>query len=101
MLKLLISLVFLLLTNFIKPLYADNLDKILPKPKPKRILNFSNFETRSILPQKKPFIVKTKKVSNSVILPQNKPALLKSKIAESEKKEPNKIVKSLESKKGE
>ena len=99
MLKLLISLVFLLLTNFVKPLYADNLDKILPKPKPKRMLNFSNFETRSILPQKKPFIVKTKKISKSVILPQNKPALLKSKIAKPQKKEPNKIIKSLEAKK--
>ena len=60
MLKHLISLVFLFLVQFIKPIYADNNTMLLPKPKPKVILNFVKERSDRILPQKKPYLIKNK-----------------------------------------
>ena len=81
MLKHLISLVFLLILLSYKPIYADSSMKILPEPKPKRILTFANEKKDYILPQKKPFFINKKKIlEKNEILPKNKPEKKTNKI---------------------
>ena len=79
MLKHLISLVFLLTVIFYKPIYADSNTKILPQPKPKRILNFIKEKSDTVLPKKKPYFIKNKTSKKNIILPKNKPITKKTK----------------------
>ena len=79
MLKHLISLVFLLTVVFYKPIYADSNTKILPQPKPKRILNFIKEKSDTVLPKKKPYFIKNKTSKKNIILPKNKPITKKTK----------------------
>ena len=94
MLKHLISLVFLFLVQFIKPIYADNNTMLLPKPKPKVILNFVKERSDRILPQKKPYLIKNKSSKKNIILPENKPVVKKTKkiVLKKELKSSNQIV---------
>ena len=73
MLKVLISLVFLFLIQIIKPIYAENIAQLLPKQKPKTILNFSKKTSDLILPQKKPSLIKNKNLKKNIVLPKIKP----------------------------
>tara|TARA_B100000686_G_scaffold124818_1_gene132302 strand:+ start:2590 stop:4932 length:2343 start_codon:yes stop_codon:yes gene_type:complete len=86
MLKHLISLVFLLIALSYKPIYADGNIKILPKPKPKKILNFVKEKEGSILPQKKPYFIKRKAISKNTILPKSKPVIKETKKIEVKEK---------------
>ena len=79
MLKHLISLVFLLLVLFCKPVLTENKPRILPEPKPKRILNFISEKKDRILPSKKPYSTNKKIIKKDNILPQNKPVKTKTK----------------------
>ena len=79
MLKHLISLVFLLLALFCKPVLTENKARILPEPKPKRILNFISEKKDHILPTKKPYSTNKKINKKYNILPQNKPVKTKTK----------------------
>ena len=79
MLKHLISLVFLLLALFCKPVLTENKARILPEPKPKRILNFISEKKDRILPSKKPYSTNKKIIKKDNILPQNKPVKTKTK----------------------
>ena len=79
MLKHLISLVFLLLALFCKPVLTENKARILPEPKPKRILNFISEKKDRILPTKKPYSTNKKINKKYNILPQNKPVKTKTK----------------------
>ena len=79
MLKHLISLVFLLLVLFCKPVLTENKPRILPEPKPKRILNFISEKKDRILPAKKPYSTNKKIIKKDNILPQNKPVKTKTK----------------------
>ena len=77
MLKVLISLVFLFLVQFLKPVYADNNAALLPKAKPKTILGFTKKRSDHILPQKKPYLFKNRVSKKNIILPKNKPTVKK------------------------
>ena len=79
MLKHLISLVFWLLVLFCKPVLTENKPRILPEPKPKRILNFISEKKDRILPSKKPYSTNKKIIKKDNILPQNKPVKTKTK----------------------
>ena len=79
MLKHLISLVFLLLVLFCKPVLTENKPRILPEPKPKRILNLISEKKDRILPSKKPYSTNKKIIKKDNILPQNKPVKTKTK----------------------
>ena len=73
MLKHLISLVFLLITLFYLPLYGENNNQLLPKPKPKILFGFVKDDESTILPQKKPYFFNKITTKKKSILPKNKP----------------------------
>ena len=94
MLKHLISLVFLLILFINKPIYAESNTKILPEPKPKRILNFFKEKKDNLLPQKKPSFIVNNVSKDNKILPKNKPIveniIIKKKIEKDKKVLPQK-----------
>tara|TARA_A100001011_G_scaffold382028_1_gene451245 strand:- start:47 stop:2377 length:2331 start_codon:yes stop_codon:yes gene_type:complete len=94
MLKHLISLVFLLIVFINKPIYAESNTKILPEPKPKRILNFFKEKKDNLLPQKKPSFIVNNVSKDNKILPKNKPIveniIIKKKIEKDKKVLPQK-----------
>ena len=73
MLKQIISLVFLSLYLSYLPALSDTNFKVLPKEKPKILLNKNTKKVSAILPKKKPNINIKKSVSNSRLLPKEKP----------------------------
>ncbi len=73
MLKQIISLVFLSLYLSYLPALSDTNFKVLPKEKPKILLNKNTKKVSAILPKKKPNININKSVSNSRLLPKEKP----------------------------
>ncbi len=77
MLKQLISLVFLSIYLFFKPLYGEKINSMLPEPKPKRILSLIKETKSSILPQKKPNFFGKKTSKKKFLLPKDKPLIKK------------------------
>ncbi len=73
MLKHIISLVFLSLYLSYLPALSDTNFKVLPKEKPKVLLNKNIKKVSAILPKKKPNINIKKSVSSSLLLPKEKP----------------------------
>ena len=73
MLKHLISLVLLFLALTLRPIYTDENIKILPKPKPKRILSLNKEKTDFIKPKKKPYLDTVRTLKKNIIIPKNKP----------------------------
>ena len=73
MLKHIISLVFLSIYLSYLPALSDTNLKILPKQKPKILLNKNVKKINIILPEKKPNIDLKKNVSNKWLLPKEKP----------------------------
>ena len=72
MLKHVISLVFLLSVFSPKTIYADNINMVLPQPKPEPPTNFIKNKNSILLPESKPNIIKSFSKKN-IILPEIKP----------------------------
>ena len=87
MLKHLISLVFLLLCFSYIPALSDTNLKILPKIKPKVLINKIEKETNTLIPQKKPNIKIKKNLAKDHLLPKEKPLTIKNKKIVEKKKE--------------
>ena len=88
MLKHVISLVFLLSVFSPKTIYADNINMVLPQPKPKPPTNFIKNKNSILLPESKPNIIKSFSKKN-IILPEIKPYKKKQISIEKPKEENN------------
>ncbi len=74
MLKLLISLVFLFIIQFTKPVFSLINEALIPKPKPETILNITKKRSDQILPQKKPFNLVINNSKEVFLFPKTKPS---------------------------